>query len=183
MWHGMIIDIDYIRFIGEPSKAPEQVDVDAIKTTKPVGYRFMASLTKELVSEATSYGWIIAREASLKKASITNLSFTYERAAAKNVAVLRGTNFGEGREDALIFNEDDANVYFTAMLYNIPSGMYEDVLVARPFAVIDGVTHYGKPLAKSIFDVALAIKESGFSGCSAAQQTYIQRIIDKVENE
>ena len=181
IWDGTVIDIDYIRFIGEKSKAPVTQDKNSMKTTDPMGIRFMASLKKELVETSTSYGWVIAREVSLSSAGITNAAFTYEAATEKSVAVLRGVNYGEGRVEALNFNEDSVNVYFTAMLYNIPDNMYEDKLVARPFAVVDGITYYGAPLSRSVYDVAKSLRDGGFSGCTAAQQTYIQRVIDKVE--
>ncbi len=181
VWDGTVIDIDYIRFIGDKSKAPVTQNTNSIKTTDPLGIRFMASLKKELVESSSSYGWVIAREVSLAAAGLSNSDFSYEAATEKSVAALRGVNFGEGREEALTLSEDSVNVYFTAMLYNIPSDMYEDKLVARPFAVVDDVTYYGAPLSKSVYDVAKALRDGGFSGCTAAQQTYIQRVIDKVE--
>lgn len=181
IWDNMIIDIDYIRLIGDKSYAPETVDVNEIKTTKPMGIRFMASLTKEIQDSATSYGWIFARETALNASSIENKEFTYEAATEAGVATLRGVNFSEGRDEALIYNEDGANIYFTALLYNIPQSGYTDKIVARPFAVVGDLVYYGDYITKSMYDVALAIKADGFRGHTAAQQSYIQRVIDIVE--
>ncbi|MBR2021835.1 MAG: hypothetical protein IJ939_05300, partial [Clostridia bacterium] len=181
IWDNMIIDLDYIRLIGDKSYAPETVDVNEIKTTKPMGIRFMASLTKEIQDSATSYGWIFARETALNASSIKNKEFTYEAATEAGVATLRGVNFGEVRDEALIYNEDGANIYFTALLYNIPQSGYTDKIVARPFAVVGNTTYYGDYITKSMYDVALAIKADGFRGHTAAQQSYIQRVIDIVE--
>ena len=181
IWDNMIIDLDYIRLIGDKSYAPETVDVNEIKTTKPMGIRFMASLTKEIQDSATSYGLIFARETALNASSIENKEFTYEAATEAGVATLRGVNFGEGRDEALIYNEDGANIYFTALLYNIPQSGYTDKIVARPFAVVGDLVYYGDYITKSMYDVALAIKADGFRGHTAAQQSYIQRVIDIVE--
>jgi len=181
IWDNMIIDLDYIRLIGDKSYAPETVDVNEIKTTKPMGIRFMASLTKEIQNSATSYGWIFARETALSASSIENKEFTYEAATEAGVATLRGVNFGECRDEALIYNEDGANIYFTALLYNIPQSGYTDKIVARPFAVVGDLVYYGDYITKSMYDVALAIKADGFRGHTAAQQSYIQRVIDIVE--
>ncbi|MBO4950308.1 MAG: hypothetical protein J6E38_04745 [Clostridia bacterium] len=181
IWDNMIIDLDYIRLIGDKSYAPETVDVNEIKTTKPMGVRFMASLTKEIQDSATSYGWIFARETALSASSIENKEFTYEAATEAGVATLRDVNFGEGRDEALIYNEDGANIYFTALLYNIPQSGYTDKIVARPFAVVGDLVYYGDYITKSMYDVALAIKADGFRGHTAAQQSYIQRVIDIVE--
>ena len=181
IWDNMIIDLDYIRLIGDKSYAPETVDVNEIKTTKPMGIRFMASLTKEIQDSATSYGWIFARETALNASSIENKEFTYEAATEAGVATLRGVNFKEGRDEALIYNEDGANIYFTALLYNIPQSGYTDKIVARPFAVVGDLVYYGDYITKSMYDVALAIKADGFRGHTAAQQSYIQRVIDIVE--
>ena len=181
IWDNMIIDLDYIRLIGDKSYAPETVDVNEIKTTKPMGIRFMASLTKEIQDSATSYGWIFARETALSASSIENKEFTYEAATEAGVATLRGVNFKEGRDEALIYNEDGANIYFTALLYNIPQSGYTDKIVARPFAVVGDLVYYGDYITKSMYDVALAIKADGFRGHTAAQQSYIQRVIDIVE--
>ena len=58
---------------------------------------------------------------------------------------------------------------------------YEDKIVSRPFAVAGGVTYYGNVIEKSMYDVAKAIKDDGFRGLTAAQQSYVQRVIDYVE--
>lgn len=155
VWDGTEIDIDYVIFIGDVSKAPSTEQTSSIRTDKPTGIRFMASLEKEIVAESTSYGWIIARANSIKGASLKNSELTYEVALEKSIPVLRGCNFGEGRQEALNYSEDDVNVYFTALLYNIPDTMYKDVLVARPFAVVGDTTYYGAPVARSIYDVQL----------------------------
>ena len=181
MWSGIVVEIDYIRFIGEKTKEPESINVNEIRTKSPMGIRFLASLKNSYAKSSASYGWIISRQTALKRASLTNNSFTYDSAVASNVAVLKGENYKQDREEVYHFDKDEANVYFTAMLYNIPNDMYEDVFVARPFATIGNATYYGKAIEKSMYDVACAIRNSGFEGCSAAQQTYIQRIIDKVE--
>lgn len=181
IWDNMIVDFDYIRLIGDVSHAPENVDVNEIKTTKPIGVRFKASLTKEIKDSATSYGWIFARSEALSGAGIKKSDFTYENSASKGVATLRGVNFGEGREEALIFDESGANIYYTALLYNIPKDEYEDKIVSRPFAVIGGVTYYGNVIEKSMYDVAKAIQNDGFRGLTAVQQSYVQRVIDYVE--
>ncbi len=181
LWDNMTVDFDYIRLIGDKSYAPENVDINEMKTTKPMGVRFKATLTKEIQSAATSYGWIFARSEALSDAGIKKSDFTYENSTAKGVATLRGCNFGEGRDEALIFDESGANVYYTALLYNIPKDEYEDKIVSRPFAVVDGVTYYGNVIEKSMYDVAKAIKNDGFRGLTAAQQSYVQRVIDYVE--
>ena len=76
-----------------------------------------------------------------------------------------------------MFGTDDVNTYITAVLYNIPEKHYETTLVARPFTVVDGVTYYGFPVERSICEVAEALRDGGYAGCSNDQKAYIMNIL------
>ena len=59
--------------------------------------------------------------------------------------------------------------------------MEEDVLVARPFVKIDGEYLYGEPAAKSLYEVACAIRAGDYEGLSNYAKGKINAIIAAVE--
>lgn len=183
MWNGMTLEVDYIRLIGETVEdhAPESLaDNTSIRVSTPSGVRFMASMTTEEQAKATSYGWIVTRKTLIDAASLTNDTFTIENADAKSLNYRKGYAYGNGVTTPIIYNEDDTSVYFTAVLYGIPENMYNDVLVARPFTVVDGTTYYGDAVSATVNEIATKIAEGGYAGLTEAQKTYIKNIYDNI---
>ena len=184
-------EYDYVRFIkaGEelapivpeqpaPEYSVETAAVASIRTDNPQGIRFKADITTEVDSLASDYGWVVARDVAITGASLTREDLTVEQTAFK-------TKVGYGRQDSVdlknYFEETDELKTFTAVIYNLPAGYEQDVLVARPFVKIDGVYYYGTPVAKSIYEVAVAVKAGGYSGLSEYQIQKIDAIIAAVE--
>lgn len=184
MWNGMKMEIDYIRLIGEeateyaPTTLPESTNM---RISTPQGVRFMASLSTEEQSKASAYGWIVTRNALTGALGIANADFTIENADAKGLNYRKGYAYGGGVTTPIIFNEDDTTVYFTAVLYGIPDNMYNDILIARPFTVIDGTTYYGEVTSASVNSIVTKIAEGGYVGLTDAQKEYIKNIYDNME--
>ena len=165
----MITVWDYVMFVGG-STEEEIVDPDAepevspyapttsneasIREASPYGIRFKASMTYETDTNATDYGWVVARQTKIEEAGLGLTDLTLDQTAF-SIAV------GYGREESVdiknFFEETDEYKYFTGVVYNIPEDMYDDVIVARPFVKVDGEVVYGNPIAKSIKEVLQAL--------------------------
>lgn len=154
------------------SKAPVSENINSIRTDEPQGIRYKAYMTTEAYANATQVGFVISRYDLLKKADVKLYSFTLESEVNKVYAYNKNTD-GTDR----VFLEDDTNTYLTAVLYNIPEKHYNTKLVARPFATVDGVTYYGKPIKKSICEVAEAIRDTDYSGLTSGQIAHIKNIL------
>ena len=119
------------------------------------GIRFRASVSVKMKEneKTNEFGYIVTRQVLLNNAGVETNDFTLE----SDVKKLTGTAYVKGSVDKVFENNGSFN-YFTAVLYNIPEGQYDDVLVARPYLVHDGVTTYGAPVSSTLRSVATALK-------------------------
>lgn len=149
------------------------------------GMRFKATIEKE--PDVSAFGWIVTREALLKEAGIDPSAFTLYSPVKK----VTGFNYGYGVETAKIFESNDDYDCFTAIIYfseaeedGYPSVQkLSEKIVARPFAVIDGVTIYGDTTEPvSVYDVALDIYNDAdiYDALSEEVKLYISGVINKV---
>ena len=127
---------------------------------KNQGMRFMAAVSNskvlaEVENGAADYGFIVARSSVLGEAELTK-NFTGKKIEASAV----GKNFEKF---------DDVYSYFTCVLYGIPVKYYDDNLVCRPYAVINGEYVYGAPIENSIYKVAKAILSTEHDNATAEQ--------------
>ena len=152
--------------------APVSENVNAIRTDDPIGMRFRSYMTSTVYEGATQVGWVATRYDMLEAKDINPYDFYMDTDVTKIYAYNKDT---DGTDK--VFNTDDVNTYITAVLYNIPEAHYQTTLVARPFTVVDGVTYYGYPIERSICDVAEAIRDGGYAGCSNDQIIYINKIL------
>lgn len=152
--------------------APVSENVNAIRTDDPIGMRFRSYVTSTVYADATQVGWVATRLDMLEAKDINSYDFTIESDVTKIYAYNKDTD-GTNK----VFGTDDVNTYITAVLYNIPEKHYETTLVARPFTVVDGVTYYGFPVERSICEVAEALRDGGYAGCSNDQKAYIMNIL------
>lgn len=153
--------------------APVSENVNSIRTDDPVGMRFRAYMTTTVENAATQIGWVITRYDLLEAKDINPYDFYLDTEGVAKVSAYNKDTDGTNK----IFGRDDTNTYITAVLYNIPVAHYETTLVARPFTVVDGVTYYGYPIERSICDVAEAVRDGGYAGCTNDQITYIMSIL------
>ena len=61
-----------------------------------------------------------------------------------------------------IFETSGGNIFFTAVVYGIPSTMYKDTLVVRPYVAYGDTVVYGDAVENSIYNVALKLKDSEY---------------------
>jgi hypothetical protein len=145
--------------------APVSENVNSIRTDDPIGMRFRSYVTSTVYADATQVGWVATRLDMLEAKDINSYDFTIESDVTKIYAYNKDTD-GTNK----VFGSDDVNTYITAVLYNIPEKHYTTKLVARPFTVVDGEIYYGFPIERSICEVAEAIRDGGYSGCSNDQK-------------
>ncbi|MBO4950325.1 MAG: hypothetical protein J6E38_04830 [Clostridia bacterium] len=149
------------------------------------GLRFAANMYKEKIdymdgTHVTEYGWIVTRPELLEKAGLCPYAFTKDSVLDKPVIV--GQNYGyqqTGDEDAdrKHLEEDDTHVVITAVVYGLKPANYKNEILMRPYIVVDGVTYYGKPWQRSVYDTACALRDNGYPHCDDETKAYIDQII------
>ena len=87
------------------------------------------------------------------------------------------------------FEENDDKVMITVVLTGLKPAHYAEVIVARPYIVIDGKTYYGEPWERSIYETAVALRDKGYPGLDGdsdyngeSLKDYVDGIIDAVES-
>lgn len=152
--------------------APISENVNSIRTDDPIGMRFRSYITTSVYENATQVGWIFTRYDMLEAKDINPYDFYLDTDVTKISAFNKDTD-GTNK----VFGTDDTNTFITVVAYNIPEAHYETTLVARPYTVVDGETYYGYPIERSICEVAEAIRDGGYSGCTNDQKDYIMSIL------
>lgn len=164
------------------SKAPNSINASSMRIKDPAGIRFKASISTEYKLEDTEYGFLVTRNVLLgTQDADTALRFGNE----ENLLFLKGVNYGydaaAGKNVDKIFELADDEVFFTAVVYGIPETAegYNDTLVARPYYKdTNGVYHYGAPVAKSVKDTAIAIRNAGYEGLDEDGIKYVQGVLE-----
>ncbi len=152
--------------------APVSENVNSIRTDDPIGMRFRSYMTSSIYESATQVGWIFTRYDLLEAKEINPYDFYLDTDVTKVSAFNKDTD-GTNK----VFGTDDTNTFITVVAYNIPEAHYETTLVARPFTVVDGTAYYGYPIERSICEVADAILDGGYAGCTNDQRDYIMSIL------
>jgi len=155
---------------------PTSYDTASIRVSDPMGIRFKASVTTSQKSSADEYGFVIARKSALTEASLESDALTLDA----DVKKATGKAYVKGGIDK-IFSTDASNVYFTAVLYNVPASAYEDTLVCRPYVKKGEAFVYGTPIEKSVYGVAVAIKNANYNNLDEYGKQKIDEIIAAVE--
>lgn len=143
--------------------APVSYNENSIRVNAPAGVRFKSSVsrvTRENKS-LTEYGFIVTRKVSLEAKGVALNEFTMNNEKMTGLYV-KGVSYGveNGKHVDRIFNMTDTDVFFTAAVYNIPSNMYHDVVVVRPFVKMNDSVLYGEAMSASIYEVAQRLKKS-----------------------
>ncbi len=159
------------------SKVPAAYNQYTIRYTDPMGVRFKASVTNEQKSVADSYGYVVAKKSALDAAGIECTEFTLDSSVKK----ASGEAYVKGTDVDKIFDMDESNVFFTAVLYNIPESAYSDVIVVRPYVAIGENEFYGAPMQASIYQVAKSIADNGYDGLDVVAKIAVDKIIETVE--
>ncbi len=181
---GTKIDIDYIRFMGQPPEvdAPTSVE-DAtdirIVEGKENGLRFKATVSSATDIAAADLGFVVV---SYDKFMADNTS--YDDLTVDTTGVKVGYKRLEGEDLVNYFNtDDDEALEMAAVLYGIPEAYYDSYVIVRPFACVAGAYYYGAAFSTSLYDEAVEIYEDTdtFDNLSTEQQDYIIYVLDTVE--
>ena len=180
---GTKIDIDYIRFMGQPAEVDAPTSVEEATDIRVVegkenGLRFKATVSSATDTEAASLGFVVVSydKFMAEYASYDDLTvdLTYAKVGYKRF---------EGEDVVNYFNSDnDEALEMAAVLYGIPEANYESYVIVRPFALVAGAYYYGEAFSTSLYDEAVEIYESaGFDSLTTEQQDYIIHVLDTVE--
>ena len=182
-------DVTYTIVWGEANPiAPVTQEKNSIRQSiKPEsrGIRFAANIDKTVVGiysdSVTEYGWIVTRPELLEEAGVSPYAFTKETVLRKPVIV--GKNYGSGvtgggDDGRKHFEENDETLIITAVVYGLKPANYKGELLVRPYIVVDGVTYYGKPWQRSMYDTAVALRDKGYPDCDDTTKAYVDEIIN-----
>ncbi len=180
---GTKIDIDYIRFMGQPPEVDAPTSVEEatdirIVEGKENGLRFMATVSSATDAEAAELGFVVV---SYDKFMADNAS--YDALAVDTEGAKVGYKRLDGEDLVNYFNTDnDEALEMAAVLYGIPEANYDSYVIVRPFACVAGAYFYGEAFSTSLYDEAVEIYESaGFGSLTTEQQDYIIHVLDTVE--
>lgn len=190
----------YAVWVADDAPVPETIEKNSLRTSGPMGLRFASLMYLDIKrglgdSDAAlagvtpdAYGFIVSRKSLLNG---TDLNFG--RGPADNgsgttrdgVMYVSGLAYDKAKgidkvydADGSVFSEVEAGVSeaFTAVLLNIPSTAYGDVLVARPFVRFGDLYFYGTTREASMRAVALEMNEH-FDSLSDAEQSVVTEIL------
>ena len=145
--------------------APKSYNENSIRVNDPSGLRFKASVDKLVRNnkDLAEYGYIVSRQTILTTLGVEKSDFTMENTAlTKGTHYVQGVSYGkvDGKDVDRVFEQTATETYFTAVVYNIPSNMYDDVIVVRPYVKIGETVTYGDAMSASIYEVAERLKAS-----------------------
>ena len=150
------------------------------------GMRFYASVTASQKSEATEYGFVVARADVLSSIGYDNaelkIGLEY-KGNGEGKLYVKGAAYAAGTDLDKYITEEDGKIIFAAVCTGIDVTNKTQVttqFVVRPYINIGGVYAYGKPVVKSLYEVAQAIDTAELP---AEIVTYINTIIATAEAE
>ena len=150
------------------------------------GMRFYASVTAAQRNEATEYGFVAARADILNAIGVNaaelNLGLTYNGVGEGKLYV-KGAAYVAGTDIDKYITEEDGKIIYAAVCTGLDITNKTQVttqFVVRPYINIGGVYAYGKPVVKSLYEVAKAIDTAELP---TEIVTYINTIIATAEAE
>ncbi len=156
--------------------APYSYDEYSMRVSGVMGMRFMASVTLAEKAECDEYGFIVTRADMID--AETDLTFDLD--TSKYVS---GVAYDKDGDIDIIYKDDPDGelVYFTGVLTGIPQNKsaYNTTFVVRPYVTYGEYTFYGTPRTKSLYDVALLVKNNTevYNGLSDDAKATVDGII------
>ena len=128
----------------------------SVRLSAPAGLRFQSKVDENLVEEGATFGTLIIPKAVLGENELTMetasiLHIPQEKWATDSVKENNPQDYQEGY------------AYFNAVLTDIPAEYYDEVIVARSYACLDGVYYYSEPVERSIAQVAAYAIQDGYT--------------------
>lgn len=171
--------------------APESNEESfSMRAGDKAGMRFYASVTAAQKNEATEYGFVAARADILNAIGVNaaelNLGLTYNGAGEGKLFVKGAAYIKDGDKvtlDKYLEETDDGSIIYAAVCTGLDVTNKTQVttqFVLRPYINIGGVYAYGKPVVKSLYEVAASIDTTELPEDVV---TYINTIIATAEAE
>jgi hypothetical protein len=111
-----------------------------------------------------------------------NFNLTYDMVAGGFVKKGEAYNTATGLNKKMDSSSDDV-VDIRGVFYNIPltkSGV-KTVVVSRPYYKVGETYIYGETTEACLYDIAKAIKDGGYAGCSDSMKAYVDEIVTLVD--
>lgn len=121
-----------------------------IRTENPVGIRFVTEVSEEQLALASEFGTLVIPKALLQDGDIANLTVSTEDAA--KIVAEKWLDEEQTAYAGVIVGGNEEDGYTS-----LPATFYDDVLVARSYAVVDGDVVYSTNYAESSIAQAAAI--------------------------
>jgi len=137
------------------------------------GIRFKSSFLTSLKSVVSEYGYITTVESAynaLPADYVLNMALVDEGKAVKDVAYNANTD--------IFWNVEDDKTIVTAVVTNVPmtkEGVTTNIVI-RPYYMVGEFVVYGEPMTRTVYEVALNIKEND-ADTYAKYQKYIDEIL------
>ncbi|MBQ8758582.1 MAG: hypothetical protein IJZ20_02720, partial [Clostridia bacterium] len=176
--------------------APESIEEYALRASgETSGMRFLAEVAPASRNICDEYGFIVARADILEKIGASDDELTFDLTHEKFPEPL-GTLYVKGEAykaengkvtlDKVYKHTDEGAVIFSAVCTEIDitdKMMVTTKLTVRPYIKIGEKYAYGKPMTKSLYEVAVLVKNSsGFETLSDTYKTYVENIIKTAES-
>lgn len=138
-----------------------------IRTENPVGIRFVTEVSEEQLALASEFGTLVIPKALLQDGDIANLTVSTEDAA--KIVAEKWLDEEQTAYAGVIVGGNEEDGYTS-----LPASFYDDVLVARSYAVVDGDVVYSTNYAESSIAQAAAI------ALKSEQTELLQSIVNHV---
>lgn len=142
-----------------------------MRVATPQGIRIAGFISNDTKIEAEEYGFVVALGTSFDNEDYSTLTLANEEIAKVSVASYKKGEYDKYFIDASTSADaafatfgnaafDELGFYFTGVLVNVPENAkaYTSKIVCRTYVKISENYMYGEPVAKSVYEVAGAIK-------------------------
>jgi len=173
---GMTIILSDFAFAAKTAYGFKGTAIRAASADVPQGMRFKNTISKDLLAngyngkEIVEYGTLAAFEKNI------TTDFTYENVDGKNIK--KGVAFDVATNTNVVFEEDDANITYTAVLIGIEKEKYNLNCKVRSYMVLsDGSVIYGDIQTYSVYSMFKAI----LNGNNADDKAVVNAIFEDAE--
>ncbi|MBE5753275.1 MAG: hypothetical protein E7343_04335 [Clostridiales bacterium] len=165
---GLVFGVKNLQPVSANS-APDFESVGAsVRTVDPTGLRFIFSVDKQYKDAGYSYGTLIIPKVILGENTLNHNDDTADEIDLNYTPVFQEKWATEAYKEIKAEDEthfyEDGREYFNAVLTKIPEAYYGTTLVARAYAVKDGVYYYSAPVERSMAQVAAYALQNGEEG-------------------
>ena len=132
----------------------------SIRLNDPAGIRFLSSVSAEY-AQGYEIGTLVVPKNVLGEQTLNHNDDTADEVDIdyQNIQQTKWANKSVAEIEG--FHYDENRFYFNAVLMDIPENDYDTVLVARAYAVKDGVYVYGEQIERSIAQVSAMALQYG----------------------